>query len=258
MASDDDIPQISVLGVQDDTSESTRDASPVPSLDNSSFPLSPLGHASSSPDTHGHLFLPTPILRNSRNTRDIPSSSASHTSHASSLQPPPSPTLCAHSSGSIRWANAIVLHDNNPEEHDGLSSSGLLAPPSQGHHRKSSIATVSSIGSSITDHDTEDSAGLGLSPMRSGQSDAPSTHPSPTNTHVDAASNTSRPSPSASLFKRTVRRVSHSSPSPSGDIDVDSVTTRHDSGQRDDNADINRKGAELARLAVLTLKQEAN
>ena len=258
MASDDlDIPQISVVGVQDDTSSgSTRDASPVPSPDNSSFP-SPLSHASASPDTHGYLSLPTPILRN-RTSLDIPSSPASHTSDASSLQPPPSPTLTAHSSGSVRWANATILRDNNPEEHDGLSSLGLLAPPPQGHRRKSSTATVSSIGSSFTDRDTEDSAGLGLSLVRSGQSDAPSTLPSPTNTHVDGASDISRPSSPGSFLKRTVQRVRHPSPSPSADTDAASDITRHDSGQKGDNADVNRKGAELARPPILDLKQEAN
>jgi hypothetical protein len=56
------------------------------------------------------------------------SSPASHTSDASSLQPPPSPTLSAHSSSSVRWANSIVLRATTiPEEHDGLSSLGLLA-----------------------------------------------------------------------------------------------------------------------------------
>ena len=176
---------------------------------------------------------------------------------ASSLRLPPSPTLSAHSSGSNRSANSIELRDNNPEEHDGLSSLGLLALPPQGHRRKSSIATVS-IGSSITDRDTEDPAGLGLSLVRSGQYDAPSTHPSVTNAHVDAALDTSRPSSPTSFFKRTVQRDRHSASSPSGDINADSDTARHNSGQRDDNANINRKGAELACSVVLNLKPEAN
>ena len=249
MASDDlDIPQTAVVGIQNDTSSGpTRDASLASSPDNSSISLSPLGHASAPPDTHGILSLPTPILRNSRNSLEIPGSP-----DASSIQPPPSPTLYTHSSGSIHWANSTV--------HDGLSSLGLLPPPSQGHSRNSSPGTVSSIGSNFTDRDTEDSASLGLSLMRSCQSDTLSTHPSPTNTHVDAASDTSRPSSPAGLFKRAVQRVHHSSSFPSGGIDVDSDTTRHDSGQRDDNADVNLKGDELARPAVpvLNLKQEAN
>jgi hypothetical protein len=124
------------------------------------------------------------------NDLDIPQISVVgiHDDTTSPFRDVSSPTLSAHSSGSIRWANSTVLRDNNPEEHDGLSSLGLLAPPSQGHRRKSSTATVSSIGSSITDRDTEDSSGLGLSLVRSGQPDTPSTLPSPTNTHVDAAS----------------------------------------------------------------------
>ncbi|KAN0138924.1 calcium-translocating P-type ATPase [Lactarius tabidus] len=179
------------------------------------------------------------------------------TSPAPSLDTPP--TLFVHSSGSIqvRWANSVVLRDNL-EEHDGLSSLGLLAPPSRGHRRKSSTATVSSIGSSFTDRDTEDSSGLGHSLVRSGQSNAPSTPSSPTNAHIDIASDIPRPSSSASFFKRTAQRVRHPSPSPSGDTDMGSNTTQHDSVQRGDNADVNRKGDELVRPAVLVLKQEAD
>ena len=138
-----------------------RDASPVPSPDNSAFP-SPLSHASASPDTHGYVSLPTPILRN-RTSLDIPSSPASHTSDASSLQPPPSPTLSAYSSSSVRWANSIVLRDNYPRGARWSLLFGSSCPPPQGHRQKSSTKTVSSIGSSFTDRDTEDSAGLGLS-----------------------------------------------------------------------------------------------
>ena len=259
MASDDlDIPEISVVGVQDDsTFVPIIDDHPASSPDNSSFPLSPLRHASSLTDTHGLLSLPTPILRISRSSLDTPSSPASHMSDASSLQPPPSPTLSAYSSGSVRWANSTVLRDNNPEEHDGLSSLGLLAPPPHGHHRKGSTGTISTIGSSSTDRDIDDSTGLGLSLVRSGHSDAPSTLPSPTNTHVDPASDISRPSSAAGFFKRQVQRVRQPSPAPSGDSDI-SDTTRHDSAQRGDNADVNRKGTELARPAVLDLKQEAD
>lgn len=260
MASDDlDIPQISVVGVQDDSASGPSiDTSPVSSPDNSSFPPSPLGHASSPAEAHGFLSLPTPILRNTRNSLDIPSSPASHTSDASSLQPPPSPTLSAISSGSIRWATSTVLRENNPEEHDGMSSLGLLAPPPQGHRRKSSTGTISSIGSSFTDRDVDDSSGLGLSLIRSGHSDAPSTLPSPTNTHVDPGSDISRPSSPSGFFKKAVQRVRHPSPSPSGDTDMGSDTTRHDNAQRGDNSDVNRKGTELARPAVLDLKQEAD
>ena len=258
MASNDDldIPQIAVVGVQDDSGSPTPDEAPTISHDNT-FPLSPMGHASSPSDVHGFLSLPTPILRNSRNSLDLPASPASHTSDVSSLQPPPSPTLSAYSSGSVRFTSK-VLRDNNPEEHDGLSSLGLLAPPSQGHRRKSSTATFSSVGSSSTDHDVDYSSGLGLSTVRSGHSDAPSTLPSPTNTHVDAGLDISRPSSATGFFKRTVQRVRHPSPSPSGDTDVGSDTTRNDSAQRGDNTDVKRKGTELARPALLDLKQEAD
>jgi Ca2+-transporting ATPase len=233
-----DIPQISLVGVQ-------GDAPPAPSPNNSSSPLPPLGH--SLPNTQGFLSPPIPILRNSRNSLDIPSSPASHTSAASYLQPPPSPTLSTHSSGSIRW-NSTVLRDSNPEEHDGLSSLGLLTPPWP------MAATVSSIRSNFT----EDSSGLGL---RSGQPDTPNTHSSPNNPHVDAVSHPSRHSSPASFFKRAAQRVRHPSPSSSGDTDACSDTSRHnsvDSVQSGDNADIDRKRVELARPAVLDLKQEVD
>ena len=248
MASDDlDIPQIAVVGVPDDSNPSL--ALPSPSLDGSRLPPSP-----SPSDVHGFLSPPTPILRSARNSQD-PLGSPSHSSDNSSLPPPPSPTLTARSSGSVRWANSTALRDNNPEEHDGSS---YLAPPSHGHRRKGSVATVSSIGSSSTDRDVEDNLSFKLSPMRSAHSDVTSTLPSPTHTHVDANSDAgSRPSSVTSFFRRTVHRVRRSSPSPSGETDSASESTRND-GQKGDNADVKRKGAELARPAVLDLKQEAD
>ena len=250
MASDDlDIPQIAVVGVQDDSNPSSSSlALPSPSLDSSRLPPSPPPS-----DGHGYLSPPTPILRSARNSLDA-FGSPSHLSDNSSLPPPPSPTLSAHSSGSIRWANTTLLRDNNPEEHDG-SSSLYLAPPSQGHHRKGSIGTVSSIGTSSTERDVEDTSSFRLSPLRSAHSDLTSTLPSPTQTHVDASSDAgSRPSSVTSFFRKTAHRVRRPSPSPS---DTGSDTTRND-GQKGDNADVKRKGAELARPVVLDLKQEAD
>jgi Ca2+-transporting ATPase len=60
-----------------------------------------------------------------------------------------------------------------------------------------------------------------------------------------------------SFFKKTVHRVRRPSPSPSRETDTGSDTTRND-GQKGDNADSKRKGAELARPALLDLKQEAD
>jgi hypothetical protein len=132
MASDDlDIPQIAVVGAPDDnTPSSSASAVPSPTLDSSRLPPSP-----SATDNFAYLSPITPILRSARNSLDPLGSDNS------SLPPPPSPTLSAHS-GSVRWANSTVLRDNNPEEHDG-SSSLYLAPPPQGHRRKSSVGTVS-------------------------------------------------------------------------------------------------------------------
>ena len=250
MASDDlDIPQIAVVGVPDDSNPSSFSlAVPSPSLDSSRLPPSP-----STTDNHAYLSPITPILRSARNSLDPLSSPSDN----SSLQPPPSPTLSAHSSGSVRWANSTILRENNPEEHDG-SSSLYLAPPPHGHRRKGSIGIVSSIGSgSTTEHDADDNSSYGLSPLRSAHSDV-TTIPSPTYTHVDSASDAgSRPSSVASFIKKTAHRVRRPSPSPSRETDTGSETTRND-GQKGDKADTRRKGAELARPALLDLKQEAD
>jgi len=191
-------------------------------------------------DIHGVVLLGSPSL------------------HTSSLQPPPPPTLSAHSTRSIRFATSKVLRNNNPEEHDGMSSLKLLAPPPPHHRRKGCVATVSSVGSSWSERRYEDNQGFRPSPMRSAHSDAPRTLPSPTHTHVDIVSDApSRPSSPASSLRKTFHRVRESSPSPSGETDTGSDTARND-GQRKGNSNIKRKGPELARPALSGLKQEAD
>jgi P-type Ca2+ transporter type 2C len=252
MASDElDIPQIAVVGVPDDNNHSSSSPTdPSPSLDSSHVSPSP-----SPTDVHGYLS-PTPILRSARNSLD-PLGSPSHASDNSSLPLPPSPTLSAISSGSVRWANSTVLRDNNPEEHDGSSS--YLAPPAHGHRRKGSIGTVSSVGtSSSTEQYPDDSSSFRLSPLRSAHSDVMSTLPSPTHTHVDTTSDAgSRPSSVTGFFKNSMRRVRRPSSSRSRETDAGSDMTQND-GQKGDNTDVKRKGTELARPAVLDLKQEAD
>lgn len=121
------------------------------------------------------------------------------------------------------------------------------------------MTTVSSVGSSSTERDTEDNQSFRLSPVRSAHSDAASTLPSPTHTHVDTASSDlpSRPSSPASFLKKTLHRVRRPSPSPTGESDTNSDTTRND-GSKGDSADVNRNGPQLARPATLDLKQEAD
>ena len=255
-----DIPEIAVVGVPDDNDHTAPTHTPSSSSpDVSRLPPSPSGHRTSPADNHGFLSLPTPILRSPRNSLDASGSPSSHASDTSSVQPPPSPTLSAHSSGSIRFATSTVLRENNPEEHDGMSSFNLLAPPSNRHRRKGSVTTVSSVGSSSTERDVEDNQSFRLSPVHSAQSDVASTLPSPTHTHVDAASSDipSRSSSPASFLKKTLHRVRRPSPSPTGETDTNSETTRNE-GQRGDSTDVKRNGAQLARPAVLDLKQEAD
>ena len=220
MASDDlDIPQIAVVGVPEDNNHATpTQPLPTPPAD-SPLPPSPLGHATSPTDNQGFLSLPTPILKSARNSLDAVGSPSSHTSDTSSLQPPPSPTLSAHSTGSIRFATSKVLRENNPEEHDGMTSLKLLAPPPPHHRRKGSVTTVSSVGSSSTEREYEDNQSIRLSPVRSAHSDATSTLPSPTHTHVDVIPDVpSRSSSPASFIRKTLHRVRRSQ-SPSGETD---------------------------------------
>jgi len=230
---------------------------PTPSSDSPRLPPSPLGHATPPTDNHGFLSLPTPILESARNSLDAVGSPSSHTSVASSLQPPPSPTLSAHHSSSIRLATSTVLRDNNSEEHDELSSLKLPDPPPPHHRRKRCVATVPSVGSSSTEREYGDNQSFRLSPVRSAHSDATSTLPSP-HTHADVASDApSRPSSPASFLRKTFHRVRVLPPSPSGETDTGSDTARND-GQREDNSNIKRKGPELARPALSGLKQEAD
>ena len=218
--------------------------------DSSSFPPSPIGHAIPC-DIHNFLFPPALNLGNSPH---VPGSSPSHTSDTSSLRRPPSPTLSAHSSDSIRRATPTVLRDNISEEYDSLSSLGLHSRTLQGPRRKGNTGTVSS---STTDRNIDRSSSLRPSTVRSGHSDLPSTRPSATNTPVDARSDTRHPSP-ASFFKRTVQRVCHPYPPTGGGTGIDFDTTRSDSVWEGDHTDVKLKGAELARPAVLDLNQEAD
>ncbi|KAH9024007.1 hypothetical protein EDB83DRAFT_1980676 [Lactarius deliciosus] len=207
-----------VIVVDDHSSGSTLDASPLTSPDSTSVPLFPLGNANPPSNHHGFLPLPTPILRNSRISLDVPASHTPHTSDLSSLHPPPSPTLSAYSSGSIRWVTSTVLRDNNPEVHVGLPSLGLPTPPPQVHRRKGRRG----IGSIFTDRDIEDPSNPGLIPVRFGQSDVPSMHLSSANTHVNAGPDTSHPSSVANFFKRTVQRICPSR----GETDIGSDTAQ--------------------------------
>ena len=238
MASDElDIPQIAVVGVPDDNNTSPA----VSSGDSSRLPHSP-----STTDDYAYLSPITPILPSARSSQDPLGS----TSDNPSIPPPPSPTLSAQSSGSVRWVNSTALRDNNPEEHDGLSSLHL-APPSRSYRRKGSTGTVSSIASSsTTEQDADDSSSSRLSPLRPPHSDVTS---SPTYAHVDTTSDVdSRSSSVTSFFKSTIHRVRRSSPSPGRETDAGSNMTQSD-GQRKDS-----KGAELARPVMLDLKQEAD
>ena len=144
-----DIPQITVVDIQDVTNSRP--------LDTPSFPTSglPVRHLQSHSGTVHHHFLPLPSLvltidRIHLAVLDCPSS---RTSDASSSYPP-SLAQCAH------LLDSVVSRDHkNPEKvHDGLSSSGFLAP---GEHTLP-VLNVS------TDSDVNGSASLGFpSPVAS-------------------------------------------------------------------------------------------
>jgi Ca2+-transporting ATPase len=226
MASDDydfDIPQIDVVGAQDDDNSTVSLSLPSLFLSSDTSrqlpPPSPSGHATSPTDYQSFLSLPSPILRSAR-TLEALGSPGFHSSDTSSSQSP---------------------------------------SPTSYHRRKGSTSTVSSIDNSSTERDMEDTSSLGLIQVPSAHSDMTSTLLSPTHTHVEPGSDLgSRLSFPVGFFRRTLNRVrQRPSPSPSGETDTGSDTTRDD-GQKGDNADVNRQGAQLARPAALDLKQEAD
>ena len=178
------------------------------SVDDDNSSSSP-GRASSPADVHDLFCFSTLIPTNFRNSPDFLGFPASYTSDAPSHRPS-SPTLSAHSTGSIFRTTSAVLLDNSLEGQDGLSSSNCIAPPTQVHFTRSCTITVSSVGTNLdVQVDDSRSSSLGLRPVRpchSG-SDVPIMPTTPTNLHLDAGPDTSRPSSVASFFRKIVRCV---------------------------------------------------
>lgn len=191
MASDNlDIPQISIVDVQDEDNSSSALALPSPSLDSPCFERrpwqqQPWWQRSKSPSTmdnhtslNGHLSPLIPVLRSARNSPDV-SGSPSYASDNSSRPPNPSSTHSAHSG----FTRGEMSRDNTPRPK--RSSAG----PAH--------SDVTNALPSRTDVDTSSDAG-------------------------------SRPSTVTSFFRRTVHFMWSSSP-PSGEsreTDTGSVTTR--------------------------------
>ena len=260
MASDDlDIPQIAVVGVPEDNNNATTQTLP-----SSSSPSS-LDHGTLPTDNQEFSSLPTPNLDSELNSLDAVGSPSPHSdigmseSSLQPIEPPPSPTLSAHSSGPIVFVTSMILRDNDPEEHgDGLSSLKLLAGLLC-HHRRNGAVT-SSVGSSLTEREYEDNQSFMPSPVRSraAHPDVASTLPSPTHTNVVVVSEVpSRSSSPASFLRTKLNRFRRSSPSPSVETDTGLDTVRGD-GQGD-NLNVKRKGPGLTcGPAVSDLTQEAD
>ncbi|KAH9992235.1 hypothetical protein BJV74DRAFT_403048 [Russula compacta] len=143
-----DIPQITVVSMQDDFNTSSLTHS------HSSFDASRMRsstHVTSPTDDHAFLCSLTPILKSARNSLYPPGAPLSCTFDASSPHPPLSPTLSSPCLGSSPFATSTALRDSHPEDYDILPSSGLLAPSSPSHRQMGSIGTVSSIGSTSTE-----------------------------------------------------------------------------------------------------------
>ena len=221
-----------------------------------------------SPSEPGFLSLPNPILRTGRNSLEAPSSPSpssplserSDRSDSPLLNVPPSPTLSAHSGTSVHWATSTQLRTNRPEEHDGISSLGLLSPPASGHRRKGSNATfTSSISGSETEPDhTGESSNIALSPLLTARSDA-STLASPTHTHVDSASDGGSRPGSRSSFVKKFHRLRRASRSPEGSDGVDTDTSDGPpAAPKPAKKGKGKKKRELERLAAIELEQDAN
>ncbi|TFY55009.1 hypothetical protein EVG20_g9475 [Dentipellis fragilis] len=224
------IPHIEVTGSTEHL-EALDTQSPTLSPDSLQQPSSPFSNRARSPSDPGLLSLPTPIIKTPRTSLDAPYSPISDTSDA---HLPPRP------------------HCLLTPQHDGMSSLGLLSPPPS-HSRKGSTATFSSTHSSSneTEPDHVETSGIGLSPMRSIRSDGGSTLASPTQTHVDSASEDSRPTSRTSFLKKP---WSHSSDGDdAGDTEVTVVEDPAPPKKGQDPED-----AESERPAALDLEQEAD
>ncbi|KAI0303590.1 hypothetical protein B0F90DRAFT_1301070 [Multifurca ochricompacta] len=157
---------------------------------------------SSPSDNHSFLSLPPPILRSAPNSLEVSSSPDPHASDAS-LHPPPSPTLSAHSLGSIRWATSSISRDTNTEDPVGLSSLNIFIPPPHRHHRIDSAGAASSTRRSLTEGcDIEETSSVGFSPAA--HSDITCASPSVFHSHSGAGS---RPT-SAAYFVKNARPFS--------------------------------------------------
>ncbi|KAH9992234.1 hypothetical protein BJV74DRAFT_835049 [Russula compacta] len=215
------IPQVSVVSIQDDFSPSSSTHT-LSSFNASRTLPSPSTRATSPSDNHTFVSPPTLILRSAQNSFDLLGPPVSYTFDASSRRPPPFPTYPSRSSTSSR--------DHHPKDYDILSSSHL--PPASPSHRQS-ISTGSSIGSTSTECDIEDSLSFRLCPVCSAHSNLTSSLPSSTHPQVDAGSGLS-----------CIRR---SSPSPSRETTYTGSETLRSDGQ----------GTQQAYPVICDLKQAA-
>ncbi|THH15336.1 hypothetical protein EW146_g5119 [Bondarzewia mesenterica] len=243
--SDQEVPQIAITGSTEDFDfYPPHDGSiPSPVPDTLHQPSSPHANRARSPSEPGFLSLPTPILRVGRNSIDGPSSptpSSSSDRSDSPFQPPPSPTLSAHSSTSVHWATSTHLRENRPEEHDGISSLGLLSPPARSHRRKGSNATLTS---SLSGSETEPDHG------------APSRRQH-IHTSIPRRMQIRVPPSRSSSFVKKFHKFRRASRSPDGsegdDADTDGDTSKKGKGKK------KGKKRELERPTQLALEQDAN
>lgn len=109
---------------------------------------SPRGHS-----RDDSLLLPSPA-HPPRSSLEVPNSPSSD--DGSSV--PPSPTLTNQSS--VHFETSLALRDNNPDASSGMSSMGLLAPPTDTHGRKGSVSSTGSTDNTLDGHGNE----LGLVP----------------------------------------------------------------------------------------------
>ena len=181
----------------------TTDLSSIPTLNCRQSSVSPPPHTSSPPPrTHADVSFLSPHSgahpRSSLDSRShSPTPTAVSSNDAASSVLPPSPTLSSRSSG--QFPTTLLLRDNKPDEHGGLSSLHLLSPSPDiipNHRRKPSFAS-SHEGHSSFDETEPDHGGehVALQPVRS---DPASTAAALTFTHVDSASDHSRSQPAKS------------------------------------------------------------
>lgn len=148
-------------------------------------------YSPSSPPDHDHLR--------------VPGRPSSPGTPSPIISAPPSPTLSAHSGGSVKFQTSLALRDNDPDAKNNIASLNLLSPSS--HKRAASNATFGSIDETEPDHgspltpiaSSTQASTYRSPPRKTGEAgeaaEDSSTGTRPTLEHIDPSKDTTDPAP---------------------------------------------------------------